>query len=359
MENRDNLLIAVDAGHGGWDNGASWQGRVEKDDNLRLALEVQKQLKAQGVDVLMTRDSDVFVELRDRANMANQADADLFISLHRNSYTEQTPDTNGVENWIYLTAPENTAGKAAELVLNEVVNVGVQNNRGVRRGNYYVVRKTQMPAMLLEMGYIINEEDNRLFDENLVEYAQAIARGAFAYFGVPFVGAGQPTAPVQQPVTPSPLPPSPVGPIPVQRVMSAEFMPQAQNPSDMVKAAQTALNSAFGSGLRVDGIYGPLTRAAAIRALQTATNNACGTTLPVDGILGPQTMAAIPEFTEGDRGEGVTLVQILLTLRGYDSGAIDGIFGTRTKAAVQMFQRDNFITPSGVANPQTILALLR
>lgn len=186
MEKRDNLLIAVDAGHGGWDNGASMDGRMEKDDNLALARLVRDELAGQCVNVLMTRDSDVFVELKDRADMANAANADLFISLHRNSYTEHTPTSNGVENWIYLTAPEATAEKAAQLVLDEVVQAGVQTNRGVQRGNYYVVRKTKMPAMLLESGYIIDEEDNRLYDQYLPQYAKAIAKGALKYFNIPY-----------------------------------------------------------------------------------------------------------------------------------------------------------------------------
>jgi N-acetylmuramoyl-L-alanine amidase len=186
MEQRDNLLIAVDAGHGGWDNGASRGGRLEKDDNLALALLVRDELNGQCVNVLMTRDSDVFVELKDRADLANAANADLFISLHRNSYIEQTPTSKGVENWIYLTAPEATSGNAARLVLDEVVRAGVQTNRGVQRGNYYVLRKTKMPAMLLESGYIINDEDNRLYDQRLREYAKAIAKGALKYFNVPY-----------------------------------------------------------------------------------------------------------------------------------------------------------------------------
>jgi N-acetylmuramoyl-L-alanine amidase len=186
MEQRDNLLIAVDAGHGGWDNGASRGGRLEKDDNLALALLVRDELVGQCVNVLMTRDSDIFVELEDRAGMANTANADLFISLHRNSYTENTPTSKGVENWIYLTAPENTSELAAHFVLDEVVRAGVQANRGVQRGNYYVLRKTEMPAMLLESGYIIDDEDNRLYDQRLGGYAKAIAKGALKYFNVPY-----------------------------------------------------------------------------------------------------------------------------------------------------------------------------
>ncbi|MCL2069286.1 MAG: N-acetylmuramoyl-L-alanine amidase [Oscillospiraceae bacterium] len=176
-------LIVVDAGHGGWDNGAMSQDgeRLEKDDNLKLALLVQKELECQGVPVLMTRDTDVFVSLQDRAQIANDAKADLFISLHRNSYPTHTPNTNGVQNYIYLVTPEATQ-RAAQLVLDQVADVGVQSNWGVLRGDYYVLRRTAMSAMLLEMGFIIDPVDNMLFDEHIYEYAAAIAKGAMEHF---------------------------------------------------------------------------------------------------------------------------------------------------------------------------------
>lgn len=350
MENRDNLLIVVDAGHGGWDNGASFEGRLEKDDNLRLALEVQRQFKAQCVNVLMTRDTDVFVELSDRAAMANEANADLFISLHRNSYIEQTPMSNGVENWIYLTAPVGTTERAAQIVLDEVVSVGVQNNRGVKRGDYYVLRRTSMPAMLLEMGYIINEEDNRLFDECLVEYAKAIVRGTLKYFGV--YCAGEVPAPAPPEIPPPPTPPTcPVEPpyMPSQNICLIEN----------IKMAQRAMNLMFQSGIIVNGVYDAETRTAAIRALQTAINETCGINLPVTGILDACTVAAIPDVEYGDAGAIVTLLQALLVFNGYCPGEIDGIFGPSTRTAVQMFQRDNYLTPDGIAGPLTITRLLQ
>jgi len=175
-------IIAVDAGHGGWDNGASYEGRLEKNDNLRLALEVEKALKSQGFSVVMTRSEDVFIPLEERSKIANEAGADLFISLHRNSYEEQTPSANGVENYIYLTAPKDTTERAAWNVLDWVVYVGVQTNRGVKRGDYSVLRRTTMPAMLLEVGYIINHCDNIMFDMHLQAYSNAIARGVKQYF---------------------------------------------------------------------------------------------------------------------------------------------------------------------------------
>ena len=324
MESNENLLIVVDPGHGGFDNGASFQGRLEKNDNLRLGLAVRDALQALGMRVLMTRSDDTFIPLRERAAMANDADADLFVSLHRNSYTEQTPSTKGVENFIYLTAPEATARRAARLVLDNVVNVGVQADRGVNRGNYYVLRRTNMPAMLLEMGFIINEEDNRLFDENLYEYAAAIARGVQQYFG---------TVPA-----PAPAPPG----------VSA----------DKIRRAQQALNNRYRSGLAADGIRGPATRRAAVRALQTELNSSQGANLTVDGVFGPAIRAAIPNVTYGYRGGLVYLLQTLLLLAGYDPGTIDGTFGARTRSALLMFQRDHYLTPDGIAGPNTFARLL-
>lgn len=354
MESIASLLIAIDAGHGGWDNGATFEGRLEKDDNLRLALEVRQQLEALGVKVLMTRETDIYVTLQDRAAIANQADADLFISLHRNSYFEQTSWTMGVENYIYLTAPEETSGKAAALVLDAVAAVGVQANRGVNRGNYYVLRRTIMPSMLLEMGYIINEEDNRLFDENLVAYARAIAMGALAYFGV-YIPLEPEPCPEQPPCLeqPSACPP-PVCP-PASCPELPPFFPPVQK---LIAAGQQALNTYFGANIAADGVFGPQTRTAIIRALQKTLNEEYDKNLAVDGVLGPQTIAAIPNYAYGDAGPGVRLVQIMLAVRGYDPGPIDGMFGNRTRAAVMMFQRDCFLTPDGVAGPLTIARLL-
>ena len=325
MVNKDELLITIDAGHGGWDNGASWNGRLEKDDNLRLALEVQKQLLAQGIRVQMTRDTDVYVSLQDRVAMANEAGSNLFVSLHRNSYITHTPTTNGVENFIYLTAPWETSGRAAQDVLDAVVNVGVQSNRGVRRGNYYVVRRTIMPAMLLEMGFIIDEIDNRLFDEHLVEYAAAIAKGIMKYFGLEFQETQEGTRP--------------------------------QCPDLKIAEAQQSMNQWFGFDMPISGIFDDITRKTAIVALQMALNNDFNTGLVVDGILGPKTLQAFPSVFPGSRGNVVFVIQSLLQFNRYSPGGLDGIFGPMTQAAVQMFQRNNNMTADGIVRQSTLQAL--
>jgi|GEM_PF-419049 len=337
----DDLLIAIDAGHGGWDNGASWNGRLEKDDNLRLALEVQKQLLAQGIRVLMTRDTDIYVTLADRADMANQANADLFVSLHRNSYIEHTPSTNGVENFIYLTAPLETSGRAAQYVLDQVVNVGVQSNRGVQRGNYYVVRRTNMPAMLLEMGFIIDEIDNQLFDEHLVEYAAAITKGIMQYFDLVF----KEIPGVTPPLPPTVPPPSP------------ECLVCPVCPTAGVLEAQRLVNERFGLHMPLSGVFDEATNTAMVKALQLALNSDFDADLVVDGILGPKTLAAFPNVFFDQRGNVVFVIQALLQLNQYDPGLLDGIFGPATRTALQMFQRDHFLVPDGAVGQSTIRAL--
>ena len=167
--------VVLDPGHGGSGNpGAVYGSRLEKDDNLRLALAVRDILAAKGVNVVMTRSTDVDVSLTERSNISNNNNADLFVSLHRDSSTN--PAANGVGSFIYTAAPARTAGYAFN-VSDNITDAGVQTNRGVLRANFAVLRNTVAPAMLLEMGFITNTRDNQLFDTNLNAYANAIANG--------------------------------------------------------------------------------------------------------------------------------------------------------------------------------------
>ena len=169
------------------------------------------------------------------------------------------------------------------------------------------------------MGFINNEEDNRLFDENLQAYAQAIAQGAVEALGTEKPPAADPT----------------------------------------VKEIQTLLNERFGAKLAVDGIYGPATRRALIRAIQTVLNNEYGASLAVDGIWGPKTRRAVPNLRERSRGNLVTLLQAGLYVNGFDPGGIDGIFGPKTAAAVRSLQSARGLAVDGIAGPFTFQALFQ
>ncbi|WP_461884794.1 N-acetylmuramoyl-L-alanine amidase [Fusicatenibacter sp.] len=164
--------IVIDAGHGGSDPGAVYEGRREKDDNLSLAMAVGELLSRQGISVIYTRTADVYQTPFEKAQMANQADADFFLSFHRNS-SEEPNQYTGVETLVYdnsgikQTMAENINGALSELGFR---NLGVKARPGL-----VVLRRTKMPALLIETGFLNNEQDNALYDEKQEEIARAIA----------------------------------------------------------------------------------------------------------------------------------------------------------------------------------------
>lgn len=168
------IKIMIDAGHGGYDNGATYEGRLEKDDNLALALAVGEILEAQGYDVEYTRTEDVYDSPVQKARIGNESGADFFVSIHRNS--SPTPNQyNGVQTLIY----DNSGIKAvmAENINRELEGVGYRNINVVERPDLAVLRRTSMPAVLVEAGFINSDTDNTLFDTNFSQTAEAIARG--------------------------------------------------------------------------------------------------------------------------------------------------------------------------------------
>lgn len=174
--------VCIDAGHGDYDGGtASPDGtRIEKDDDLKIALAVQKYLEDSGVTVVMVRSDDTFVDLAERCEIANDSKSDLYVSLHRNSYDG---DMSGVEIWVHNKEPKEDT-LLAQNILDKLSAVGISRNRGVNYGyigmtdeNYYVNADTNMPSCLVELGFITDDTDNKLFDDNLEEYAEAISEG--------------------------------------------------------------------------------------------------------------------------------------------------------------------------------------
>ena len=168
------VKIILDAGHGGYDNGASYNGRLEKDDNLALTLAVGEILQAQGYEVEYTRTEDVYDSPLQKARIGNDSNADFFVSIHRNS--SPTPNQyNGVQTLVY-----NDSGIKADMarrVNAELEKVGFRNINVSERPGLVVLRRTKMPAILIEVGFINSDKDNELFDAKFSEIAEAIATG--------------------------------------------------------------------------------------------------------------------------------------------------------------------------------------
>lgn len=167
-------LVVLDAGHGGENPGAVYNGRQEKDDALALTLAVGQILAANGVEVYYTRETDIFETPLQKAQEANQTGADYFVSIHRNSSPVPNQYT-GIETLVY-----NRYGEAARLAYNineELEEVGFENQGVNERTNLAVLRRTQMPAVLVEVGFINTEADNALLDARFDDVVQAIADG--------------------------------------------------------------------------------------------------------------------------------------------------------------------------------------
>lgn len=168
------MLIALDAGHGGSDPGAVYNGRNEKDDNLRLALAVGDILKNKGVDVVYTRTDDIYETPFKKATDANDAGADYFVSFHRNS--GENPNTaSGAQTLIYSNGGEKE--KLARNIQENLVEQGFKDLGIVERPNLVVLKRTRMPAVLIETGFINNDKDNAKFDNDFDAIANAIAAG--------------------------------------------------------------------------------------------------------------------------------------------------------------------------------------
>lgn len=170
----DRKKVIIDAGHGGSDPGATYYGRREKDDTLNLALAVGKILSENGVDALYTRVNDTYNTPFEKAQIANNSGADYFVSLHRNAMPN--PNTaSGAETLVF----ENSGVPAlmAENINAALQEVGFNNLGVIERPGLVVLRRTEMPAVLVEAGFIDNEADNSFFDRNFQAIAEAIAHG--------------------------------------------------------------------------------------------------------------------------------------------------------------------------------------
>lgn len=173
--------VIIDAGHGGRDYGAVNGERKEKDDNLELALMVGEILAENGVDVLYTRTEDVYDTPYEKAVIANNSGADYFLSIHRNA--SATPGSgSGIETLVYRDT--GIAGEFARNINANLAELGFANRGVIERPGLVVLRRTSMPAMLVEAGFIDNARDNELYDANLDGVAMAIADGILETLGL-------------------------------------------------------------------------------------------------------------------------------------------------------------------------------
>lgn len=174
-------IVVLDPGHGGSQDGAFHHGVREADVNLAIGLELKDKLTAAGATVVMTRATDDLAappgatpaaELQARVDIAKAADADIFVSLHANAHPTK-PETAGAITFYAPGRPNDLAATVLEALVLETGAV----NKGVRPANFYVLRNSDIPAVLVEVGFLTNRvEAARLADSS---YQQEIAAGIF------------------------------------------------------------------------------------------------------------------------------------------------------------------------------------
>ena len=176
------MLVVIDPGHGGSDPGAVYNGRQEKDDVLRLGKAVGALLEARGVDVVYTRDGDFYETPFKKAQDGNNVGADYFVSIHRNS-SEYPDQYSGAEVLVY--SDSGIKKELANNILEGMEKAGLKNLGIDERKDLVVLRRTRMPAVLVEAGFINSDKDNETFDRNFDELAQGIANGILQTLGYP------------------------------------------------------------------------------------------------------------------------------------------------------------------------------
>ena len=257
---RNDFVVVLDAGHGGHDPGNRGNGYFEKDIALSVTLEIGKSLaKIPGIKVIYTRDKDVFIPLHQRADIANKADADLFISIHCNSVNKESP--YGTETWvlganndirnfefakrenevIFLeenyeenyagfdpNSPESSIAIGIEQevyieqsillgrkIENKFVNTAKRKSRGLKQGSLLVIRNTYMPSVLVELGFLTNKEEGAFLNNKNAQKIMAEAirdaviefKDAITGTETKIVSTNKPTPTV--PITKNPNPENP------------------------------------------------------------------------------------------------------------------------------------------------------
>lgn len=180
------MLIGIDPGHGGKDPGAvnKTLGLQEKTVTLQIAKKLDSLLKYNNVDTVMTRTADKFVSLKDRVKLLNDARVNYVLSIHINSFTTGKPHYIST----YIVARGGKAEQLAKKIQQKLVAAVNWPDGGVRVSNFYMVRETRAPAVLVELGFISHLETAKQLQQTAIQrrLAVALARGIAAQLGIPF-----------------------------------------------------------------------------------------------------------------------------------------------------------------------------
>lgn len=194
----DRHAVMIDPGHGGYDPGTvSSQGVYEKVINLQIAQKVKEMLRPSGIEVFLTREEDIDyapngitgrttkkqIDLNHRIDMANEVKSDIFVSLHVNATV--SGQNSGAETYYHY---KSEAGKElAELIQQELIKIPGMNRRIAKPGDFYIIKNTSMPAVIVEVGYLSSVKELKKLQQSWYQeqLSRAIAKGISNYFVLP------------------------------------------------------------------------------------------------------------------------------------------------------------------------------
>ncbi len=361
-------LIAIDNGHGkdtpGKRTPKILNSRVihEWEFNFPTAKKLGKLLEHNGFKVIYVSDTSVDTPLSTRTSRANNANADLFISIHYNALAGEFGSHGGIET---LYHPNSSNGKKlASLVQNELIKETGLRNRGIKaRPGLAVLKNTQMPAIICECGFMdnLNEAKLMLDEDYQLKCARAITKGICRYYGKQFKDIN----------TSNPKNDN------LYRVRKSWSDSRSQ--LGAFKSLDNAINLAKkNKGYRVyDGkgnkVY-PTNKKTTkpkrtweyyitgkdVRDLQSELNKQFSKNIKVDGYFGDRTIAALVTVRKGAKGNLTKIIQRRLRSKGFNpSGGIDGIFGNGTYNSIKKFQKANGLVADGIVGQETWKALYR
>lgn len=335
-------LIALDAGHGMKTAGKRCLKSIDPNEtrewwlNDRIMDRVEQLLAGYDCRILRVDDTTGVkdISMADRVKAANSAKADIYVSMHHNAGLN---GRNGGGTVVYYSSVKAERAVQAQQLYDAIVSrTGLKGNRSskVIKKGFYVIRKTTMPAFLVENGFMDSWTDVPIILS--AEHAEKTAQGVVAFLAgelglIPKADGTQTTIPESGSGTSAPA----------ERPLKIDAN---------IKSVQNWLNAYYSAGLAVDGPFGSLTKKALIKAWQREVGS-----LAVDGSFGPACKAAASQHNirKGDNGILVTLWQAYLVCNGYDPSGINGSFGAGCLAATVVWQTANGLISDGVVGSNT------
>lgn len=347
------MKIGLINGHGGTPLGASGCGYLEDDLTIEVVKMLDFKLRSKGIDTLVyPYDRNAFDDVANGGFAVNFKECDYVLEVHFNAcVNDENGDGKTTGTEIYVT-PREQGTSVERLIVSKIADLGFRN-RGVKARDFYVINKIKnlgVSSALLECCFIDDKDDMDLFIEKEDEFINAISDGIIEGFGIDVVDT-----PVEDNDTEEET---------ESDNTSDEIVDNAPEIStiELVKRGQRHSITFTGYNIGVDGIVGNETRKQAVKVLQKALNLDYNANLNIDGIVGKNTLNALGNHyvRYGERQYMVTALEILLSLKGYDTNGVEypGILGKDTYNSIKSFQSANGLKVDGIAGVNTFKKLV-